>query len=52
MEIVYVGLNLGSSSFQQVAIKTDGFNLKGNVVKEDTLLFLISLLVIVILGSW
>ena len=24
MEIVYVGLDLGSSSFQQVAIKTDG----------------------------
>jgi hypothetical protein len=24
MEIVYVGLDLGSSSFQQVAIKADG----------------------------
>jgi hypothetical protein len=24
MEIVYVGLDLGSSAFQQVAIKTDG----------------------------
>ncbi len=24
MEIVYVGLDLGSSSFQQVAIRTDG----------------------------